>query len=63
VIYDGKYTFRRGRAGDRSANYWADQNDIPTFVLEYEGRQIGAAHGIDCYIILIQSFDKDKGLT
>lgn len=34
---------------------------IPTFVLGYDGKQVGAAHGSCCYIILIEVFDEKKG--
>ena len=61
MIREGKYVFREGKSGDRPASGWANQSGIPTFVLEYEGKQIGAAHGSLCFIILIQVFDEDKG--
>jgi len=61
ITVDGKYSFREGRRGDRKANGWADDDEIPTFVLEYEGKQMGAAHGSLCFIILIQVFDENRG--
>ncbi len=43
------------------ARGWAKKDDIPTFILEHEGRQVGVAHGSNCYIMMIQSFDENKG--
>ncbi len=56
MINDRRYVFREGRIGDRSASGWADQRDIPAFVLKYDGKQVGAVH-----IILIEVFDENKG--
>jgi hypothetical protein len=61
VICDGKYVFRKVKAGDRPANGWADQDNILTYFLEYEGKQVDAAYGTDCCIVLIQSFNENKG--
>lgn len=60
-ISNGKYVFREGKKGDRPASGWADQKEMPVFVLEYDGKQVGAAHGSYCYVILIEVFDENKG--
>lgn len=60
MISDGDYIFREGKAGDRCAAGWADPDDIPALVLEYKGKQVVAAHGSLCYIIVIQSFDQNR---
>jgi hypothetical protein len=61
MLDDGKYIFRLGKVGDRVASGWANPDDVPTFVLEYDGKQIGAAHGSNCFIMLIEVFDENKG--
>jgi GNAT superfamily N-acetyltransferase len=61
LVDEEKYIFREGKKGDRCAAGWADQTDIPTFVLEYENKQVGAAHGSLCYIVVIQTFEQGKG--
>jgi len=61
MICDGKYIFRTGKAGDKSASRWTNPDEPPVFVLEYNGKQIGAAHGSQRSILLIEVFIENKG--
>ncbi|MCJ7430177.1 hypothetical protein MUO83_03025 [Candidatus Bathyarchaeota archaeon] len=61
MICCGKYVFRSGRIGDKSASGWTNPEEPPVFVLQYDGKQIGAAHGSQCSIVLIEVFIEDKG--
>ncbi len=64
MIQQGKYVLRRGRPGDRGASGYITipKGLPPEFVLEYNGVQIGAAHGGVCCIRHIEIFvDHNKG--
>ena len=60
MIKQGKYILRRGKPSDRGVPWYfstpRDQPQAPEFVLEYEGVQIGAAHGSTCSIRHIEIF-------
>lgn len=68
MITNGKYTFRRGVKGDRSArNRVGDtilhqgkiiHENIPDYVLLYENQQIGALHGDVGHIGHIEIFEE-----
>ncbi len=63
MIRDGEYIFRRGEPGDKPVGGWGDENDLPTFVLEFKGKQIVAAQimGNENEIFKIKSFEENKG--
>lgn len=64
MIQQGPYVFRRGRTGDRNASGWVSvhKGRPPEFVLEFNGAQIGAAHGHTCCIKHIEIFGQhNKG--
>ena len=63
MICNGEYTFRKGKKGDKPSTGWLNQNDVPNFILEFRGKQIGAAHTKGCgwHIFLIETWDWDKG--
>jgi len=58
MIQQGKYVLREGITGDRGASgYSVIPSRPPEFVIEYEGVQIGAAHGGLCLITQIEIFE------
>lgn len=58
MIHQGKYVLRKGKNSDRSASgYTVIPSRPPEFVLEFEGVQIGAAHGGFCRITQIEIFE------
>ena len=63
------FVFRKGKVGDKPTPGWCEplpgetygEADIPTFVLEYNGKQVTAASGGENHISLIGSYEQNKG--
>lgn len=64
MICDGNFVLRKGKKGDKlPPGYLGDENDVPAFVLELNGKQVGSActQGEDKHIFMISTFDWNKG--